>query len=246
MTPVPARAKKEVDREKLDRLASSFALFSSGRFEDPLERRIAYDLEKRQIAAGIESEVCREFPEYDPARGREDGIESDYTLEQIALLFVPIGELAVGVKALARPLGRLAGKISEKLVAPVWERIAFRVGLGVKTPYGIAAQRLTPGALRMRATVQQGSAIYRQGNFGKHFAEHGQFWALESPAGAASFAQKYGTAGTNAVDWMIKAQVKGGGQAILRQAPALGKNVGGALEAVTPSQGVTIQWFHMP
>jgi hypothetical protein len=47
-------------------------------------------------------------------------------------------------------------------------------------------------------------------------------------------------------DWMMGGQVRSGASVITREAPGLGVNAGGSLEAVVPPGGVQINWFHMP
>ena len=115
----------------------------------------------------------------------------------------------------------------------------------VDTPYGPAVQGQSDAALALRKQVEQGATLYRQGRVGVHETEFGQFWAPVNPLSIDQYAEQFGTAGTNQVDWVMGAMIKPGANFVTRNAPAFGNNPGGALEVVTEVGGVIFRFFHL-
>lgn len=116
----------------------------------------------------------------------------------------------------------------------------------VKTPYGLAKQSYSAEMLSLRSEVLNGKGLFRAGKFGRQHTGSAQFWSPENPINVAEYANKYGMAGPNNFNWVMKARIIKGASPIAREAPALGGNVGGAAEIVTSPNSVKIEWFHMP
>jgi hypothetical protein len=88
--------------------------------------------------------------------------------------------------------------------------------------------------------------VYRQGEFGIQYITEGQFWSPQNPASTTSYANQFGTPGTDQVDWIMGGTVKPGTSFVTRPAPGIGINSGGAIEVVTPPEAVRLDFFHMP
>lgn len=117
----------------------------------------------------------------------------------------------------------------------------------VATPHGLALQADSAAARAALGEVQSGATVYRQGSFGVQNTADAQFWSLQNPAGAQGFANKMGMpGGSGSPDWIMGGTVSRGSPVITRPAPGIGTNVGGAMEAVVPKNGVSNLWFHMP
>ena len=94
--------------------------------------------------------------------------------------------------------------------------------------------------------IEQDLPLYRQGTFGQQRTGNAPFWSLKNPASTPGFAAETGMNGQGTPDWMMKATLRPGALAITRDSPALGANPGGGIEAVTETNAVKIEWFHMP
>lgn len=117
---------------------------------------------------------------------------------------------------------------------------------GVATPHGLALQADSAAARAALGEVQSGATVYRQGSFGVQNTADAQFCSLQNPAGAQGFANKMGMpGGSGSPDWIMGGTVSRGSPVITRPAPGIGTNVGGAMEAVVPKNGVSNLWFHM-
>jgi len=124
---------------------------------------------------------------------------------------------------------------------------AARAAKGIATPHGLALQADTAAARTALGEVQSGATVYRQGSFGVQNTADAQFWSLQNPAGAQGFANKMGMpGGSGSPDWIMGGTISRGSPVITRPAPSTGTNVGGAMEAVVPKNGVSNLWFHMP
>ena len=142
---------------------------------------------------------------------------------------------AVGESVVLAGLGVLAGPI--KIGANSFPRL-------VETPYGPALQSNAAAALVARIQVEQGVTLYRVGTMGKSQAAEAQFWSLENP-NTLDYAQRYGIPAENVqnANFIETAILKPGTTFITRPAPGVGSNVGGGIEVVVPSGGVTMKFF---
>ena len=71
---------------------------------------------------------------------------------------------------------------------------------GIETPYGIAKQTYSQGAINAIDDVTGGAKLYRVGTLGQSQATEAQFWSLENPATITdinTFAQKFGIPAEN-------------------------------------------------
>jgi RHS repeat-associated protein len=118
----------------------------------------------------------------------------------------------------------------------------------VQTPRGPALQAMTPEAIAARGPVQNGAVLYRQGSFGVQNTADAQFWSLTNPATTPNYVQSLGMPGSSSqgANWIMTGQVRAGSPFVVRPAPGIGANGGGALEVVTPPGGVQVQTFTMP
>ena len=134
---------------------------------------------------------------------------------------------AVGIASLVIPAGRTFG-------------IALERG-------GVALQANTAEALALREQVAAGQQVYKAGNFPRSAAAESQFFSTQNPL-TPGYANRVGAAnlGAGTPDFIMGGRVQPGGPFITRAAPAVGQNLGGALEVVTPPGGVQFDFFYMP
>lgn len=80
---------------------------------------------------------------------------------------------------------------------------------------------------------------------GKSEGVEAQFWATESGLTTPNYANKYGIPQINVsnADFLEIGQIKLNTPFITRPAPAVGTNIGGGIEAVTPVKGVNVNSF---
>lgn len=135
-------------------------------------------------------------------------------------------------------LGAATGGLTRGLVAEGMEA----KGLAIKTSYGHAFQRLTPQGFQAKDLVQNGIPLYRAGKTGASQPQ-GRYWALERPSNS-NYAANYGIPQKNTpFDFVQEGQLNPGAAVIVREAPAIGANQGGHLEAVVERNGVSLGNF---
>jgi len=113
----------------------------------------------------------------------------------------------------------------------------------VWTPHGDAFQEMTSDALAAKNRATEGATLYRVGTRKiNHTGGNAQFWSLEHP-NTAGYAERHGIPHENVIDanFIETATVKPNTSFVTRAAPGVGKNHGGAIEAVVPEGGVTIK-----
>jgi hypothetical protein len=89
--------------------------------------------------------------------------------------------------------------------------------------------------------------VYRAGKLGTQHGAEGQFWSFKNPASTPGYTGKMGMPSGGAGEpFIMGGRVNPTSPVITRPAPGIGANAGGAMEAVTPPGGVTLDWFHMP
>lgn len=275
--------KKTILRKKgqaqVKRIAKTMAAHAAKRLDDPMDRLVAI----HELGAGLEralgtpDEPCpvpkdyyRQYDDYDPELERrkqlerEPGIESDYTLEEILLFFVPIEKLFfVGARAVGRGWTLVKGSKAFKnafarysnFLGPKLERF----GLSVHTPLhqpNWAVQRWTPGAFRTRRKVP-GQVAYKKGSFPKPPTPENpkgfsgsdvldsRFLSREHPLVSPSYDSRHGLYSPTD-DWVMRVRVKPGSPVIVRSAPPGPLGPGGAPEAVIGEKMLRMEWFHMP
>jgi RHS repeat-associated protein len=124
----------------------------------------------------------------------------------------------------------------------------FTVGLGIKTPFGVASQSTAREALQARLAVQQGADLYRLGTMGTSRAAEAPFWALEHPF-SPDFAPRYGVPrrAIERADFMVSGRLRPEAPFITRVAPGTVSDgivhSGGAIEVVTEVGGVRLKSF---
>ena len=116
---------------------------------------------------------------------------------------------------------------------------------GITTPYGVALQSTDAPSLALRARIESGAPLFRQGSLEVQETAAGQFWSGQNPLVTRGYAQAYGTPGASALGWVMGGTARLGARFVTRPAPGLGSNLGGAPEAVFEPGGVTNFWFHM-
>jgi RHS repeat-associated protein len=117
----------------------------------------------------------------------------------------------------------------------------------VSTEHGPAIQSPTVEAQAALRQAQSGAPVYRAGRLGTQHGAEGQFWSFQNPASTPGYTGQMGMPGGGAGEpFIIGGCVNPVSPVITRPAPGIGANAGGAMEAVTPSGGVTLGWFHMP
>lgn len=156
---------------------------------------------------------------------------------------------AVLVPLLQRALLPLSETIIEIGVALAEYRAAHDYPT-IRTPYGDATQDVTPEALAIREQVEGGATLYRIGTRatqaepmrGSNTGDRAQFWSPENPNNTG-YAQRYGIPEQNlaAVDFIERATMRPGSSYVVRQAPGVGNNGGGAYEVVIPENQGTIE-----
>ena len=94
-------------------------------------------------------------------------------------------------------------------------------------------------ALGARGLVEQGAELYRFGTTTVSEMAEGQFWALQHHL-SPGFARSLGIPASNvkAADFIMMGVLRRGSPFITRQAPGVGRHVGGAMEVVVPPGGV--------
>ncbi len=107
----------------------------------------------------------------------------------------------------------------------------------IETPYGHAVQDMSIEALQARSRVEEGATLYRIGTRGRsNTGNDAQFWSLENPSTAESYAQRYGIPEENMnFDFIERATMRPNSTFITRPAPAVGSNGGGSYEVVIPA-----------
>jgi hypothetical protein len=117
----------------------------------------------------------------------------------------------------------------------------------IPTPQGPAIQSMTAEAQAALRQAQSGAPVYRGGGLGTQRAAEGQYWSFQNPASTPGYANRMGMPGTGAGEpFIMGGRVNPSSPFITREAPGIGNNLGGSVEAVTQPGGVTIDWFHMP
>ena len=102
---------------------------------------------------------------------------------------------------------------------------------------------MTSDALAAKNRATEGATLYRVGTRKiNHTGGNAQFWSLEHP-NTAGYAERHGIPHENVIDanFIETATVKPNTSFVTRAAPGVGKNHGGAIEAVVPEGGVTIK-----
>lgn len=142
----------------------------------------------------------------------------------------------------------LAGSKTSELFAPSFGQVAELVAAkSIPTPQGPAIQSMTAEAQAALRQAQSGAPVYRAGGLGTQRAAEGQYWSFQNPASTPGYANGMGMPGTGAGEpFIMGGRVNPSSQFITREAPGIGNNLGGSVEAVTQPGGVTIDWFHMP
>jgi hypothetical protein len=114
----------------------------------------------------------------------------------------------------------------------------------IATPYGPAEQSNAEAAISARAGVEAGRTLYRIGKLGESHAGEAQFWALEHPT-TPGFASRHGIPPENVsnYDFVEQGHLGEGVPFITRAAPAVGTNLGEAIEVVVPPGGVRLNGF---
>lgn len=264
---VRLRKKGTPSQARIRQMAKAFARHAAEREADPMRRLMALhelgDAVEKELkkppASAVPADYYAQYDDYDPERAREEAIHEDYTFEELALYFLPVGRiLGAGAKAVGR--GWTFVKLSKpfRAVLEGYERFlgpkVERWVLSIRTPYQSkwALQRWTPAAFRLRRSVRAGGTVYKQGSFAnaaKNFSGSdvatSQFLANEHPLVSSTYAARHGLY-SPAKDWVISAEVKAGSKAIIRSAPPGPLGPGGAPEAVLEPNMIRIQWFHMP
>jgi len=156
--------------------------------------------------------------------------------------------LASGVKAGIR---RLVGGASKELIeaqSKALGRASLRnAAKSIATPQGPAIQSMTAEAQVALRQALSGAPVYRAGGLGTQRAAEGQYWSFQNPASTPGYANRMGMPGTGAgVPFIMGGRVNPSSPFITREAPGIGNNLGGSVEAVTQPGDVTIDWFHMP
>lgn len=117
----------------------------------------------------------------------------------------------------------------------------------IATPQGPAIQSMTAEAQAALRQAQSGAPVYRAGGLGTQRAAEGQYWSFQNPASTPGYANRMGMPGTGAGEpFIMGGRVNLSSPFITREAPGIGNNLGGSVEAVTQPGGVSIDWFHMP
>jgi hypothetical protein len=117
----------------------------------------------------------------------------------------------------------------------------------ISTPHGPAIQSIAIEAKTTFGQIRSGSPVYRQGTIGTQHTTNAQYWSLQNPTVTKGYSNKMGMPnGGSGEPWIMKGSVKPSSKVITREAPGIGKNTGGDIEAVTQPEGVAIDWFHMP
>ncbi len=95
-----------------------------------------------------------------------------------------------------------------------------------------------------RTQVSEGATLWRLGTTGRSAAGEAQFWSLEHPL-SPGFASRYGIPAQNIknANFIESATLRPGTPFVTRQAPAVGGNLGGGIEAVVPEGGVWLRSF---
>jgi RHS repeat-associated protein len=114
----------------------------------------------------------------------------------------------------------------------------------VETPYGPALQGESQSARDAIKRVQGGATLYRTGTMGKSQAAEAQFWSLEHPS-SPGYAQRYGIPQENIenANFIETGVLHADTPFVTRAAPAVGDNLGGGIEVVTPPHGVRLKSF---
>ncbi|MDP3848895.1 MAG: RHS repeat-associated core domain-containing protein [Luteolibacter sp.] len=213
-----------------------------------VEGDLLTDMSAAQYLAACGEKQMAEDQFRDPSRYLKDATKG-------AVVGVVTGGVLKGGGALIKgPLSGAFSRISPyldklKKVAnrPLGSFFRKNAAKGVATPHGLALQADSAAARAALGEVQSGATVYRQGTFGVQNTADAQFWSLQNPAGAQGFANKMGMpGGSGSPDWIMGGTVSRGSPVITRPAPGIGTNVGGAMEAVVPKNGVSNLWFHMP
>ena len=142
-----------------------------------------------------------------------------------------------GTYAIAKPTG-----IVDRVNASVERSVAG--GLSIETPNGVATQRLSFAALRLKSQVAAGRPLFRGGALGRSAAAEAQYWASESTL-SPGYTRRYGVASFSRPEFVIEGRLREGAAFVTRTAPAVGRNPGGALEIVTEPNAVRLDAFYM-
>lgn len=124
----------------------------------------------------------------------------------------------------------------------------------IDTPYGPAEQDTSQEALALRELVESGSTIYRIGtrrntlltngtrHRGSNTGDSAQFWATENPNNPG-FTDRYGIPEENIseINFIERATMRPGSTFVVRRAPGVGNNEGGAYEVVIPEAEGSIE-----
>ncbi len=115
----------------------------------------------------------------------------------------------------------------------------------VKTPWGVAKQSLSVGALKGAVNAKKGSTLYRIGTTGKSAqGANAQFWSMENPLlDPESYAKKYNVPIENIknADFIETATLKKNANFITREVGTASgsENVGKGIEVVVDEGGTT-------
>ncbi len=95
------------------------------------------------------------------------------------------------------------------------------------------------------AEAKSGASLFRAGKLGESMAGESQYWSLQNPLEAASYASEMGLPNLNP-NFVMGGTLANGAGAIANGAAALGANAGGGIQIVTEIGMVVGLWFHMP
>jgi hypothetical protein len=142
--------------------------------------------------------------------------------------------------------GTVFGTVAGSAIGYGVDYLGVQTGFAIPTPYGLAWQSINPEALILRQTINSGASVFRAGTTGFSDAVEGQFWAMENPLTAPNYAARYGIPPQNIdrLNFVERGTVRRDNPFIIRPAPGVQGNAGGAFEVVVKPNGVQVNAFN--
>ncbi|MEI8294894.1 MAG: hypothetical protein WCG66_13105, partial [bacterium] len=158
---------------------------------------------------------------------------------------VAIGAVVAGAaNVVARTASSIVSSLTNTATLANGASIPVR---SVATPQGAAFQTATAEAQAALRQAQSGAPVYRTGTLGTQHTAEAQYWSFQNPVSTPGYANRMGMPSTGSGEpFIMGGRVNPSGNLITREAPGVGGNLGGSVEAVTQPGGVIIDWFHMP